>query len=59
MNLLKLNKRQAIFCILFVIVLVLILGYITALYSKTTLYVPLIGVLSAFGGSLIAKKIIK
>lgn len=59
MNIMKLNFRQSIFVVLFVLVLVPSCGYFTTLYSNSTLFIPIIAVVSAFVGSLIAKKFIK
>ncbi|USK56176.1 hypothetical protein LIS82_06725 [Cytobacillus solani] len=59
MNIMKLNIRQSIFVLLFVFVLAPSLGYFTALYLNTTLFIPIIAVGSALAGGLVAKKMIR
>lgn len=59
MNKMKLNVRQSIFVVFFVLVFVPSCGYFITLYSHSTLFIPIIAVVSAFVGSLFAKKIIK
>ncbi len=59
LNLLKLTKRQSFFVICLILVLLPLLGFIVTLYTNTTIFIPIIAIIIAFLGSLIAKKTIK
>lgn len=58
-NLLRLNKKQSIFVVSFILVVVPILGFITTLYTNSTLFIPINAIVIAFLGSTLAKKLIK
>ncbi len=59
MNILRLNKKQSIFVLGLILVIVPIISYLVVFYLDMPILIPIISVLVAFFGSLIAKKSIK
>ncbi|WP_151534338.1 hypothetical protein [Cytobacillus depressus] len=59
MNLLKLNTKQSIFAVIFMLIVVVIVSYITPWNEIKMYYMPFVAAFSALIGSLIAKKVIK
>lgn len=59
MNRLRLTKKQSIIVVSIIMFTVPILGFISAIYTGTTVYIPIIAVVTALLGSLLAKRFIK
>ena len=59
MNRLGLTKKQSIIVAGIIMFTVPILGFISAIYTGTTVYTPIIAVMTALLGSLLAKRYIK
>ncbi|CEG25769.1 hypothetical protein [Bacillus sp. B-jedd] len=59
MNRLGLNKKQSIIVAGIVMFIVPILGFISSIYTGTTVYIPIIAVVTALIGRLLAKSFIK
>ncbi|SHR49176.1 Uncharacterised protein [Mycobacteroides abscessus subsp. abscessus] len=58
MDFMKLNVRQSIFVVLFIIIVLPMLGFLIAKYTGSTFYIPFLAVILSWVGANIAKKYI-